>query len=413
MKDTERKLTVYMLNVFCITYGDDVLSLKDFGNSKLMELFQILLRYKNVGISRAQLLQMLYEDDAITDKSHSLDSLVYRLKRVLKLTLPDQDEFISINNGIYKWCEKIPVIVDVLEFESLLAKADVETDAKSKKKLLIRAFYWYESEFMEDSPIRPWILEERVRLKKLYSKCILSLGKIFEEEKDYRAMYELYSKAAEIYPYEEWQVGQILALQYLNKYTEAYTYYQETVKKYFDELGLPPSQKMLDIIQRMEANILNPTESLDEIKARIREDGSRDGAFYCIYPGFLNIYRYMSRLVERSGQSIFFMVCGVYYLNLNGRKSPRVGDLLLEAINETLRKGDSFTRYSDHQFLILLTGTKNEDCGIIFERIRKNFKKLNRNSNCELEYWVSSIQDMVETKGEIRFKNSKKLWDKK
>lgn len=410
-RNTERRLTVYMLNSFSIMYGEDVLPLENFGNSKLMELFQILLRYKKSGISRGQLLQMLYEDDSIADKSHSLDSLVYRLKRILEQTIPYQDEFISINNGIYKWCEKIPVVVDVLEFEELLSKAE-EAGNEERKKYLISAFYWYELEFMEERPIRPWILEERMRLKKLYTKCVSSLGKIFEEEEDYQAMYELYSKAAAIYPYEEWQTGQILALQHLNKYTDAYKHYQATVKKYFDELGLPPSQKMLDIIQKMEEHIKNPTESLDAIKERLKEDGDHNGAFYCTYPGFVNVYRYVSRLVERSGQSVFFMMCSVYYLNPGGRKSTRAGDLLLEAIGKTLRKGDSFTRYSDYQFLILLTGTQNENCEMIFERIRKSFKKLNRNPNCELEYLASPVQNVVENHGEIRFKNSKNLWNK-
>ena len=408
--NTEKRLTVYMLNGFSIMYGEDVLSLEKFGNSKLIELFQILLRYKKSGISREQLLQMLYEDDSIADKSHSLDSLVYRLKRVLKQTFPEQDEFLSISNGIYKWIEKIPVLVDVLEFESLLSKAE-EAEAEDRKKCFISAFYWYDSEFLDDRPMRPWILEERMRLKKIYAVCVSGLGKIFEEEKDYRAMHEVYSKAAALYPYDEWQIGQILALQYLNKYTEAYHYYQETVKKYFDELKLPPSHRMLNIIQNTERHIKNPTETLDEIKERLQEDGDRKGAYYCTYPGFVNVYRYISRLNERSGQSVFFMLCSVYYLNPDGRRSPRAGDLLSEAIGKTLRKGDCFTRYSEYQFLIILTGTQNENCERIFERIRKSFKRVNRNSNCELEYLVAPVQNMIEVDGEIRFRNGKKLWD--
>lgn len=116
-------------------------------------------------------------------------------------------------------------------------------------------------------------------------------------------------------------------------------------------------------------------------------------------------------MIERSGQSVFFMMCNIYYLNPTGRKSPRACEQLLEAIQKTLRRGDSFTRYSDNQFLILLTGAKNENCGQIFERIRKRFKCLNRNSNCELEYFASPVRTMSESWNEIRFRNGRRLWD--
>lgn len=398
-----------MLNGFSIMYGDEILSLEKFGNSKLLELLQILLRYKKNGISREQILQMLYGDDSVEDKNHSMDSLVYRLKRALKQTDIDQKEFFYIKNGIYRWNEEVPLELDVEEFETMIAKAENASN-DVQKTCLFRAFYCYELEFLEERPVRPWILEERMRLKKLYFKCIKNLAKILEKEQNYQALYEIYSKAAILYPYDEWQMGQILALQYMKRYSDAYKLYHYTVKKYFDELGLPPSQRMMNIIQTMAGKILNPMEQLPEIRGRLKEDDNQSGAYYCTYPGFVDIYRYTSRIVERSGQSIFFMLCGVYYLNPVGQKSPRAGELLLEAIGHALRKGDSFTRYSENQFLILLTGTKNEDCERIFTRIRKTFRKANRNSNCELEYYTASIFETVETDGHISFKNGKKLW---
>jgi len=406
---TDKTLRVYMLNEFSIMYGDENLNLEKFGNSKLMELFQILLRYKKNGISREQILQMLYEDDSVDDKNHSIDSLVYRLKRTLKQTGVDQEEFFHIKNGVYKWNEEIPVELDVIEFETMVSEAENAGEAV-QRKCLFRAFYSYELEFLEGRTIRPWILEERLRLKKLYSKCIQELAKILEKEQNYQALYEIYSKAAELYPYDEWQSGQILALQHMKRYSDAYKLYHHTVKQYFDELGYRPSQKQLDNIQSMARSITNPSESILQIQTRLKEEGSLSGAYYCTYPGFLDIYRYTCRLIERSGQSIFLMVCGVYYLKPSGQKSPRAGDILQDTIGRVLRKGDSFTRYSENQFLILLNGTKKEDCERIFTRIRKNFKKANRNSNCELEYYTSSILETVETDGHISFKNGKTVW---
>ena len=104
------------------------------------------------------------------------------------------------------------------------------------------------------------------------------------------------------------------------------------------------------------------------------------------------------------------MVCSVTYLNPSGRKSAKAGEALKEAIGAALRKGDSYTQYSNNQYLILLSGTKNENCEMIFERIRKEFKKKNRNSNCDLEYYYSEVHNTFETEKTITFKNKKILW---
>ena len=409
MENTSKKLTVVMLNGFFIAKGDDFLPLAKFGNSKLLELLQILLRYGKSGISRIQLLQMLYDDDAVSDKNHSLDSLVYRLKQVMIQSDMIDDEFVVIKNGVYRWSDSFLADVDVHEFEAMVEKAK-SASIEETYTCLVDAFYLYEEGFLSDRPERPWITEERTYLKNLYTTCVCELGKIFEQREKFQALYELYSKAADLYPYDEWQAWQILALQYMGQFEEAHKLYERTVKMYSEDLGLPLSQNMLDVIQKMSHNILNSVDSLHEIKERLDEDLNDNGAFYCSYPSFIDIYRFVSRMVERSGQSIFFMVCSVTYLNPSGRKSAKAGEALKEAIGAALRKGDSYTQYSNNQYLILLSGTKNENCEMIFERIRKEFKKKNRNSNCDLEYYYSEVHNTFETEKTITFKNKKILW---
>jgi len=409
MKHENKKLSVHMLNGFFISNGEDFLPLDKFGHSKLLELLQILLRYGEKGISRIQVQQMLYGDDSVNDKSHSLDSLVYRLKQTMMQTGIAEGEFLLIKNGVYKIIECFRPNVDVVMFEQLVERAQ-GADNEEKYQCLVDAFYLYEEEFLSENAERPWILEERKHLKQVYETCIHSLGEMFEERKMYQRLYELYTKAADLYPYDEWQAWQILALQYMGRFEEAHKLYEAAVKMYSEDLGLPLSQNMLDVIRKMSKNILNSEESIDVIKERLDEEIQASGAFYCSYPSFIDVYRFVSRMVERSGQSIFFMVCSVMYLNPSGRKSAKAGDVLKEAIGKALRKGDSFTKYSNNQYLILLAGTKNENCEMIFERIRKEFKKKNRNSNCDLDYYYSEMQNTYETEETITFKKKKSLW---
>ena len=408
--EVENKLVVRMLEQFTITYGGRELSLGKTSMSKIMELFQILMINIRNGVPKIKIQQSLYEWESVNNRNRSLNNLIYRLKQQMSDEGIVQEEYISIKNGICKWVSEVPVEVDVDQFEDAVARAEY-LHGDEKQELLMQAFSLYRGELLPDMSKTSWVIEKRLQLKKVYRSCILQLEELLEEKQEYETLFGIYTKAAELYPYDEWQVGQINVLQKMERYEEAYAIYQKTVKEYFDELGIPPSQKMLDMIHDMGTSLLNQESHLDDIKEVLEEDAERRGAYYCSYPSFEDIYRLIARTVERSGQSIFLMMCSVRYLDFNGRKSPNAEEALYESIFTTIRKGDIFTRYSKQQFLILLMGAQKENCDMIFERIRKKFKRKNRNTNCDLEFNVSEILDIPDSPVQIKFKNNTVKWN--
>lgn len=84
---------------------------------------------------------------------------------------------------------------------------------------------------------------------------------------------------------------------------------------------------------------------------------------------------------------------------------------MCEAIGNALRKGDIYSRYSKDQFVIILRGTQFENCSMIFERIRKNFKKKNRNSNCDLEYNVAELKNENDQSDPVQFRFNNDVWN--
>lgn len=398
-----------MLGDFSVMYGDKEISFGRFSTSKNVELFQMLMLYLKKGIPKSKLMEAIYDWDEIGNKNRSMNNLMYRLKQQMMESGLVQEEYILLREGICKWLPEIPVEADTVLFEEELEIAQ-SLGMEEKLEHLLKAFEIYRGDFVPKTVGRSWVMEERLRMKKLYKSCIVQIAEILYKKKAYMKMFEIFSKAAKIYPFDEWQIGQIDCLQRMERFEEAYNLYQTTVQKYFDELGLPPSQKMLDRIQHMGMNIRNEEKDLNEIKEFLEEAGNGRGAYYCTYPSFVDIYRYIYRTVERTGQSIYFMVCSVRYLDSSGRKSTNAGDILLDAIASSLRKGDTYSRYSKHQFLILLTGTQNENCDMIFDRIRKNFKRKNRNTNCDLEYNVAELIEFHEDAEPVKFKKVKSAW---
>ena len=75
-------------------------------------------------------------------------------------------------------------------------------------------------------------------------------------------------------------------------------------------------------------------------------------------------------------------------------KEKEAIDWLSQAIEVTLRRGDVYTRYSQSQCLILLSGTSSDDCETIFQRIRSKFQELNPNPFCQIDYEIVEIIEL-------------------
>lgn len=230
-------------------------------------------------------------------------------------------------------------------------------------------------------------------------------------------MLELCSRAIDIYPFEEWQLVQIDCLLAMNRYKEALKVYEDATTLFFEELGLSPSEKMLARFRAMSGQIHYAMGTLTDIKDSLKEKEFVPGAYYCSYPSFIDSYRIIVRMIERSGQSVFLMLCTL--TDSKGNPMERE-DLLTEyaaglnqAICKSLRRGDLFTRYSPNQFLVLLIGIKQEDCEITYNRINGKFREICPSQKVQLRYYVSSIAEIRKEKSGLSFGASGNRWKKK
>ena len=101
----------------------------------------------------------------------------------------------------------------------------------------------------------------------------------------------------------------------------------------------------------------------------------------------------VERMMERSGQSIYLMMCMV--VDKSGR-TIRDRDVLEEltgrledAVLHSLRRSDAVSRYGSGQYLVLLFNTALENCSIIQERINERF--LSGWQQTGVQYYVNSV----------------------
>lgn len=395
MNETKDILQVQMLGVFGVKYGDKPLSLGRNTATKAMKLFQILLYHIHGGISREELIECLYGREDIADASNNLRVAVHRLKKLLiDAGLPEYD-YITIKKGIYQWNAPMEISVDVLEFEKMVRDAENESDEQKRIEILENACYMYAGDFMSNMSSEDWIIIESIRYKNLYSDALKQVCEWKIANGEYESALKLCSPACELYPFDEWQSVKIDCYIAMHRYKDALKEYEETAKMLVEELGVSPTPKMMEQFKIMSKRISNRPQEINEIKNGLQEESWERGAFFCTVPGFRDAYRVLSRGMERSGQSIFLLVCTL--IDKKGRpmenseKLELMSEQLFLSIKNSLRRSDSFTKYNSNQYLVMLTGTNEENCQIVIDRIVKNFAKEHKVWATYLDCRVSSM----------------------
>lgn len=408
-------LKVHMLGGFSMEYGDKPISFRRNTATKSMKLLQILLHCGEGGIARGKLLESLYGREELADVANNLRVTSHRLKKMLvDAGLPEYD-YIQIKSGIYRWSSPMEVEVDVHVFSNLVDSSKTETSEDKKIQLLKSACEVYHGEFLPGLSGEDWVLLESVQYKKKYTQALSQVCDSLMKQLEYETVLDLCEKASELYPFDEWQSVQVDCLMALNRYKEAIQLYEDTAKLFFEELGISPSEKMMNQFNEMSAKMSHKPQAINEIKGGLKEDEEEDGAFYCNLPSFRDGYRLVRRIIERSGQSVYLMLCtvtdGKGRPMENKEKLAAMTDELYDAVKHCLRRGDSFTKYSPTQFLILLVGTNQENCSMIFDRISRYFAREHKSWEQYLEYYVSSIADVENDNSRISFRSNGFHWN--
>ncbi|MCH4192372.1 MAG: hypothetical protein LKF52_08690 [Butyrivibrio sp.] len=402
VENNRRKLQVRMLGGFSILYdGKEIVPGRNM-TSKFTQLLQIVWLHGENGISREQLIDALYGEEDFANISNSFNNLIYQMrKQMVRAGLPASD-YVQKKGRIYVPDPEITVEVDALQFRELFKQGLEAGSEETRYACNKKALDLYRGQLLSHISTESWVIIENVALQKDFDEIVNWTGRYLDARREYDAMYHVYEKAAGIYPENDYQIGQMQSLVSRGDYKEAFRLYDKVVNFYTQELGLPVSQKLMECYQSMSAQIDNAQSRINEIQSELvinrkEDDREDDGAYDCSYPSFMDAYHILSRNMERTGYSVYMMLCTL--VDYEGKpihnrdKLRNRSESLYEAIRQTLRQGDTFTRYSNSQYLILLVGTSQEDCDIIYRRISHKLKEI-AGPRSEFRYSVVSLAEL-------------------
>ncbi|MBQ8994764.1 MAG: hypothetical protein IJ091_03005 [Oscillospiraceae bacterium] len=166
------------------------------------------------------------------------------------------------------------------------------------------------------------------------------------------------------------------------------------METYVAEYANRSAQAVRDVIHKLTAELDYRHETIDQIQGKLTNETKIGGrGYYVSYPVFVELYRNMERIMERSGEYIFLMLCTVVDSKGNPmREGPKLDELsarLEKAVIQSVRHSDTVTRYGKGQFLVLLFNTARENCKIIEDRFDSNF--LVGRQRTGVEYAVNSV----------------------
>lgn len=415
MKKDKRTLKIDMLGGLSITFEGRPLILAKNITSKMVHLFLMLLYTRNSGIRREKLIEALYGDCDSEQAANSFRGMVFRLrKNLVAAGLPD-GEYITNRAGVYRWDSgDIEICLDVEEFSNAVEQGLREEDKMIRQKLLEKADLLYRGEFLPTMISDEWVAVSGRRFQELYFECMRELTELLRQQGNSEKLLRCCDKVVGMYPYEEWQLAKLDCLIDRKDYKEALRYYDEVVVFYQEEFGLLPSAELKLRLQSVREHINYDIQSIQEIQERFVDEEEPGGATYCDLNVFTAVYRYMMKVLERTGMSAYLML----YTLTDKERMPiekaevleNVRGAMFDAIKMSIRKSDLYTRYGKNQFLILLVGSNQRGCERVAARVRKNFQNLNNHKKVDVCYTISSIVDVKPDLIKKRFDKSSLDW---
>ena len=381
MDDTKNdgRLHVKMFGKFSVTYnGREILDGMS-GKSQFALVLETIIHNRAAGAGKNLLAQTLFEDRDIEDVSHSIRNILYNAKKKLRsYGLPDTDYFRKKNN-LYFWTDEIEVVEDTEQFETLYKNAHLEADPKKRFSDLVSAMRKYTGMFLQNMETVAWMSNEAIRLKSLFHDCVKEIETLAVDLQLFRELEEVGRYACKVDPYSEWEVLVLRALIALSRYEEAESYYNTSIDRYIKEYGSNSSDYLREIIKNLSVYMVYQIDSIDHIQTKLQdsEELKERGGYYCSFPIFQELYRTVERVMQRSGDNIYLMLCTIVDSKGNpiqsGSRLDELSDRLAEALLKSVRHSDTVTKYGKGQYLLLLFDTSMENCSVVQRRIDSNF----------------------------------------
>lgn len=351
---------VHTLGRFNVIKNGRSLVMSSAGSKKIWELYKFMLTHRVRAFTPESLMDQLWISEDYTDLRSTLRRQMHRLRQALQEEGGREGETtLLFSNGYYRWNDSLGVQLDTDLFEGYIKHGDANRNVSPENALKAyrQALDLYHGDYLPECAEQHWIFPVRNHFRRIYIRTVLNVIELLKGQDTYEEILPLCQKAIQIDIYEEsFHLSLMDALLSQGELKQALEHYEYITGFYYREMGIKPSAEMRAIYKRLLKShaSIHSEENLLEV---LEFGATLDNAFYCEPDVFKSIYELERRRSQR-GNSCFSI--GVLTAKPMGGYSQSQEQLrishLKQHLMERLRQGDTFTRWNDQQFVVLLPG---------------------------------------------------------
>lgn len=388
------------------------ISADDMHSAVMTKFLLYLLTHRDHMCSKEELIENLWREGEIENPAGALKNITYRVRTYLKKALGDE-EFIVGTRGAYAWNSEIKTALDLEEFESCYNKM-MHPGLFPDDRIAWgeKAVNLYTGPFGQNVGDMLWASNLSMYYQTRYLNVVNELIAMYRKADEQEKIVSLANQALGFDTLNEMMYCYLIEALIASKQCQlAEEVYQSATKRIYEGLGVrnPKSlaqvhEKILTMSKGVKANSI--TDVCNDF-----EEENVDGAFFCGYPVFREIYRLEARKIARMGNKEYVLLFSVESRRASmGAMMTKADEFMLnkgmhrfeEVLDYSLRVGDVVSRYSDYQYIVLLSACTKEASALVAERILRKFGVSNTNDDLKLTY---SLEEVSMENGRLHNRN--------
>ena len=388
-------VTVQMLGAFAIEAAGVRLSDSDNRTRKVWSLFAYLLCHRGTVISQRKLIELLWGEEPASDHpENALRITFHRARSALNQLWPGAGhELLLRGDGGYVWNPEIPVDIDADRFNALCT-GEYAGDGE-KLEACLEAIALYHGDFLAKQASDAWVIPIAAHFHNLYISTVMTAASLLSAAGRHREAAALCHTAIAGEPYHE-PLYQLLMqeLAAAGDRKAAAAAYEELSCRLFDDFGIRPNEQTRRIYRDAVHAVSDRTLPMDLVLEQLQEPEVIPGAMRCDYDYFKVLCFAESRSMERSGSAthiLLLSVSGTPDKPLCRRSMNRVMEQLGEQIRTNLRRGDTISRCSVSQYIIMLPQANYENSCMVCRRILGAFHRKHPHVTAKIQYMVQPL----------------------
>lgn len=387
-------LKIHMLGEFSLSWGNQTICDNSRSRKVWGLLAYLLCNYRRF-VPSATLLSLLWGDESDSSNPESaLRTTVHRLRSLLDALWPGAGlELICYREGAYGWNPQVPIVLDCERMEALTE----EPDPDRRLEHLLEALELYQGPFLPKLSDENWVIPLSAHFQNLFLKMTLEASDLLLAQKRSEEVIPLCHRAITLEPYQEALCQKLmLAFSQTGNPIAAAEVYNQLSKRLFDDFGVRPSEETRAVYRATSFSPENRTVNIDEVLEHLHEPGNCPGALVCDYDYFKMLCYSESRSMERTGSASHV---ALFSLAADENRSKRGQERILEQFGEqlrlNLRRGDTISRCSVTQYIILLPKANYENSCMVCLRILAAFRRTHPGVHATFHYMVQPLSPSI------------------